>query len=74
MGFHGKDYPVLLKDVRSQLGISQEALARELGVSFTSVNRWENGQVMPSKLAKAQIDAFCARMARQRRLKINGDT
>ncbi|MFH1314390.1 MAG: helix-turn-helix transcriptional regulator [Candidatus Eisenbacteria bacterium] len=65
------DYPALLKEIRSQLGLSQEDLARELGVSFASVNRWENGQFKPSKLARAQLDSFCMRMARRGKLKLS---
>lgn len=56
------DYPLLVKEVRRQLAISQEDLARELGVSYATVNRWENSQAKPSKLARAQLDAFCERM------------
>jgi putative transcriptional regulator len=56
------DYPSLVKEVRRQLAISQEDLARELGVSYATVNRWENGQAKPSKLARAQLDGFCDRM------------
>ena len=56
------DYPSMVKEVRRQLAISQEDLARELGVSYATVNRWENGQAKPSKLARAQLDAFCERM------------
>jgi transcriptional regulator with XRE-family HTH domain len=41
-----------------------ESLARELGVSYATVNRWENGQAKPSKLARAQLDTFCDRMQR----------
>ena len=44
-----------LKALRRQHGWSQEDLARELGVSFSTVNRWENGKAKPSKLAKKQI-------------------
>ena len=66
------NYPMLLKEVRRQLSLSQEALARELGVSFATVNRWENGQVRPSKLAKAQLDNFCAKMSRQGKLNLSG--
>ena len=44
-----------LKALRQQRGWSQEDLARELGVSFSSVNRWENGKAKPSKLAQARI-------------------
>ena len=56
------NYPSLVKEVRRQLSISQEDLARQLGVSYATVNRWENGQSKPSKLARAQLDAFCGRM------------
>ena len=38
------DYPSLVKEVRRQLALSQEDLARELGVSYATVNRWENAQ------------------------------
>lgn len=62
----------LVKEVRRQLGISQEDLARELGVSFATVNRWENGKSQPSKLAKAQLDNYCAKMTRQGKLKLSG--
>ena len=67
-----QDLPVLVKEVRRQLDISQEDLARKLGISFATVNRWENGQVKPSKLAKAQFDNFCAKMIRQGKLKLSG--
>ncbi len=56
------DYPSMVKEVRRQLALSQEDLARELGVSYATVNRWENGQSKPSKLARAQLNAFCERM------------
>lgn len=65
-----KNYPALIKTVREQLDLSQEDLARELGVSYATVNRWENGQTKPSKLAKAHLDAFCAEMVRQGKLKL----
>ena len=56
------NYQSLVKEVRRQLSISQEDLARELGVSYATVNRWENGQARPSKLARVQLDIFCERM------------
>jgi len=62
------DYPFLIKEIRQQLALSQEDLARELGVSYATVSRWENGQSKPSKLARVQFDAFCTRMIKQRKL------
>lgn len=62
----------VVKEIRRQLSLSQEDLARALGISFSTVNRWENGLVKPSKLAKAQLDTFCAKMTRQGKLKLTG--
>lgn len=47
-----------LKQAREKLGISQESLARELGVSFATVNRWERGHSKPSRIAQTQIEVF----------------
>src|SRR5262249_11898340 len=38
-----------IKDLRNQLGMSQQAFAAALGVSFATVNRWENGKAKPQK-------------------------
>ncbi len=48
-----------VKNVRNQLNLSQENLAHAIGVSFATVNRWENGKSMPSKLALNQFNSFC---------------
>ena len=47
-----KAFPELVKDVRRQLGISQKELAHKLGVSFATINLWENGKTIPFKLAR----------------------
>lgn len=52
------NYSMHIKSIRQQLKLNQEEFAQKLGVSFTSVNRWENGQTKPSKLTKKQIDLF----------------
>jgi len=57
-----QNIPELAREVRRQLGRSQEELAHELGVNFTTINRWENGKTSPFKLAQAQIKVFCERM------------
>lgn len=49
----------IIKKVRKQLGITQEQLARELDISFSTINRWENGHTSPSKLAKRRLLEFC---------------
>lgn len=49
---------VEIKALRDRLGWTQERLARELGVSWITVQRWEKGKVMPSPLAAARIAAL----------------
>lgn len=51
---------VILKSIRKELDISQETLARDLSVSFTTLNRWENSRAKPSRLAMIQIKDYCA--------------
>lgn len=55
-----ENFPEQVKEVRRQLGLSQEEMAHALGVSFATVNRWENGKTVPSKLAQNQFARFCA--------------
>lgn len=45
--------------LRESLGLTQMAFAKELGVSFTSINRWENEVQKPSALALKMLRAFC---------------
>lgn len=48
-----------VKKVREIQGYSQEQLARELNVSFATINRWENGKTEPSRLALNNFMNFC---------------
>ncbi len=44
-----------MRGIRTELGLSQEALAQALGVSPRSVARWEEGDVNPSPLAASRL-------------------
>ena len=46
----------LIIQLRQTLGLTQEKLAQKLGVSFPTINRWENGRSKPSPLALKQIE------------------
>ncbi len=48
-----------VKLTRRTLYISQEGLAKELGVSFATVNRWENGKSEPNLMLEAKFIDFC---------------
>ena len=44
-----------LEEYRLENRITQERLAKQLGVSFTTVNRWFNGKAEPSKMQQFHI-------------------
>ncbi|MFZ0890359.1 MAG: helicase-related protein [Candidatus Binataceae bacterium] len=44
-----------IRRLRGKLGLTQTQFAEVMGVSFASVNRWENGQSRPSGLAWQRI-------------------
>ncbi len=45
--------------VRRTLYLSQQALAKEIGVSFPTINRWENGHCMPNLILEAKFTDYC---------------
>ena len=49
------NYSKAILELRSKLNISQQELANMLGVSFQSVNRWENGHFEPTKIVKVRL-------------------
>jgi putative transcriptional regulator len=46
----------LIRELRNRLGLTQEKMAARLGVTFPTINRWENGRAKPSPLALKQIE------------------
>ncbi len=50
-----QNYADRIKALRRKFSLTQMRLAELMGVSFASVNRWENGQAKPSGLAWQQI-------------------
>ena len=59
----GGDPGARIQRLRSRLGLSQEQLARQLGVSFATVNRWESGRTQMSARASRALAEFEARAA-----------
>ena len=50
------DYADGILQLRAKLNLSQEELAKILGVSYISVNRWENDKYAPTKLVKVKLN------------------
>ena len=50
----------VIRKWRRRVGLTQEGLAQALSVTFSTVSRWENGHVRPSKLAWRAIELLAA--------------
>ncbi len=50
-----------IRELRIRLGMTQEEFAHAVAVTFSTVNRWENGHAKPSKLARRAIEALARR-------------
>lgn len=48
----------IVKDLRKAIGLTQEQFAAKIGVTVSTVNRWEKGRSKPQPLAMKQIDAL----------------
>lgn len=65
------DFVQTVKEIRSRMNMSQEQLAKELNVSFATINRWENGKNSPNMLAKKALHDFCREKGLEEELIIN---
>ena len=45
--------------VRAKLNLTQMDIAKELGVSFQTINRWELDKVKPTKKAEYAFELYC---------------
>ena len=55
----------IIRDVRLLTGLTQEQFAPTLGVTYTTINRWENGRSKPSPLAMGKIEEMLEKMGEQ---------
>ena len=48
--------PIDIKAIRLKLEFTQEDLARKLGMTLSTVSKWEQGLFSPSRLAREKIE------------------
>ena len=60
-----------IKKLRLELGYSQQEFAAAIGVSFATVNRWENGKAKPQK---DRIDRIRALSKQKEQLNLFAET
>lgn len=52
-------FPEEIKRIRQRSFLTQQDFAKEIGVAFSTVNRWESGRAKPNLKAMKSINAFC---------------
>ncbi len=57
-----------IKLVQKAAGLTQEQIARKLGVTFASLNRWVNGRAVPRKEAQEKIDRLYREITGQKEI------
>ena len=60
-----KDVSSLIRELRFRTGLTQEKFAAKLGVTFPTINRWENGHAKPSPLALKQIEMLVRELGKE---------
>jgi len=55
------DFRDQIKLVRMHLQLSQEELARQMGISFATVSRWERENRKPQLASLGKFYSFCQR-------------
>ena len=53
------DFPKEIKRIRQRSFLTQQEFANVIGVSFSTVNRWESGRSKPHLKAMKSINTFC---------------
>ena len=54
-----------VRAIRKATGLTQEQFAAKLGVTFPTVNRWENRKTVPSPLALQKLEKLRKELARK---------
>jgi len=53
------DWANIIIEIRNKQFLTQTELAQILGVSFATINRWENRKFEPSMKEKRKIKNYC---------------
>jgi len=57
-----------IRELRQNLNMTQENFAHEIGVTFATVNRWENGRTQPNKVAQKVLKQLERKLRRMQRV------
>ncbi len=61
-----KDISKMIRKLRTTIGLTQEKFAAKIGVTVSTVNRWENDKDKPSPLAMLKIEKLQKKINRNK--------
>ncbi|MCP4260971.1 MAG: helix-turn-helix transcriptional regulator [Planctomycetes bacterium] len=61
-----KDISKMIRKLRTTIGLTQEKFAAKIGVTVSTVNRWENDKDKPSPLAMLRIEKLQKKINRNK--------
>jgi DNA-binding transcriptional regulator YiaG len=56
-----------IKALRLRLGLTQEDVARQMGLALSTVSKWEQGVTSPSRLALGKIEMIFGKGKKKKR-------
>lgn len=67
-----RDIPSLIRDLRRRLNLTQEQFAQRVGVTYSTVNHWENGKRAPQPFLARRLLDLGAELDQQRQASAGG--
>jgi putative transcriptional regulator len=61
-----------VKELRKRMSLTQEQFAQEVGVTYSTVNHWENGKRVPMPFLVKRLEQMKADLDAQRRASRGG--
>ena len=61
-----QDTSKMIRELRANLGLTQEQFAAKLGVTYTTINRRENDRGRPYPLAMRQLEKLQSKLKRNK--------
>ncbi len=56
-----------IRELRMSMNMTQENFAHEIGVTFATVNRWENGRTTPNRVAQKVLQQMEKKLRKMQR-------
>ncbi len=61
-----QDTSKVIRELRADLSVTQEQFAAKVGVTVSTINRWENNKGKPSRLALRQLEKIQKKLKRNK--------